>query len=139
MVQEGTPNLHVTLKGYPNKFSGLLDKVANKTQQMIQFHPKRGGLSLTLMLQGQTYNPNCNPKQFLNETLGFGWDGCAHSADNTMKVSDWLIYKIRQFALVKTVSLITQPISAFSQQDFNHRHFLYIHIDQASQISYVNL
>ena len=48
MVQEGTPNLNVTLKGYPRKFWGLLDKVAHKTQQMIQYHPKRGGLSLTL-------------------------------------------------------------------------------------------
>ena len=53
MVQEGTPNLNVTLKGYPKKFWGLLDKVAHKTQQMTQFNPKRGGLSLTLTGQPQ--------------------------------------------------------------------------------------
>ena len=34
IVQEGTPNLNVTLKGYPKKFWGLLDKVAHKTQQI---------------------------------------------------------------------------------------------------------
>ena len=47
MVQEGAPNLNVTLKGYPKKFWGLFGKVAHKTQQITQFHPKRGGLSLT--------------------------------------------------------------------------------------------
>ena len=52
MVQEGTPNLNATLKGYPKKFWGLFGKVAHKTQQMIPFHSKRGGLSLTLMDQG---------------------------------------------------------------------------------------
>ena len=72
MVQEGTPNHNVTLKGYPKNFWGLLDKVAHKTHQMTLFHPKKGGLSLTLMDQGQTYsyNPKCNPKQLPNETLG---------------------------------------------------------------------
>ena len=34
MVQKGTPNLNVTLKGYTRKFWGLLDKVAHKTHQM---------------------------------------------------------------------------------------------------------
>ena len=52
MVQEGTPNLYATLKGYPKKFWGLFGKVAHKTQQMIPLHSKRGGLSLTLMDQG---------------------------------------------------------------------------------------
>ena len=86
MVQEGTLNLNVTLKGYPKNFWGLLDKVAHRTQQITQFHSKRRGLSLTE--QGQTYSPKCNPKQLPNETLAFGWDGSAHSTHNTMKFSD---------------------------------------------------
>ena len=62
MVQEGTANLNVTVKGYPKKFWGLLDKVAHKTQQIILFNPERGGLSLTLMYLGQTYSTKCYPK-----------------------------------------------------------------------------
>ena len=42
------------------------------------------------MDQGQTYNPKCNPKGLPNETLGFCWDGSAHSAHNTVRCSDWL-------------------------------------------------
>ena len=36
-------------------------------------------------------------------------------------------------------SLISQPTSALSQQDFNHRHFLHIHTQQASHILCMNL
>ena len=57
MVQEGTHNLNVTLKGYPKKFWGLFGQKALKTQQIMLFHPKRGGLFLTLTSQAQTYNP----------------------------------------------------------------------------------
>ena len=62
MVQEGPFNLDVTPKGYPEKFWGLLDKVSHKTQQITQFHPKRGGLSLTVKDQGRIYNPKFYPK-----------------------------------------------------------------------------
>ena len=41
MVQKGPPNLNVTLKGYPKKVWGLLDKVAHKTHQMTLFHTPR--------------------------------------------------------------------------------------------------
>ena len=43
IVKEGTLNLNVALKCYTKKFWGLLDKVAHKTQQITQFHPKEGG------------------------------------------------------------------------------------------------
>ena len=75
MVQEGTPNLNVTLNSLPKKFWGLLDKAIHKTQQFTQFHPKRGGLSSTLMVQGQTYNLKCNYKWLPNKTVQFGWAG----------------------------------------------------------------
>ena len=45
MVQQGDTNFNVTLKGYPKKFWGLLNKVAHKTQQIAQF-------------QGFLLNPN---------------------------------------------------------------------------------
>ena len=40
--------------------------------QITLFHPKRGGASLTLMDQGQAYNPKCDHQWLPNETLGFG-------------------------------------------------------------------
>ena len=75
MIQDGTHNPDVTLKGYPKKFWGLFGQKAHKTQQTILFHPKRGCLSLTLMGHEQTYNPKCKPKHLPNETLGSSWDG----------------------------------------------------------------
>ena len=57
MVQEGTHNLNVTLKGCPKKLWSMFGQKAHKTKQIRLFHPKRGGLSLTLTDQGQTYNP----------------------------------------------------------------------------------
>ena len=41
MVEEGTPNPNVSLKGYPKKFWGLLDKVAHKTQQITLFQSRK--------------------------------------------------------------------------------------------------
>ena len=48
MVQEGSHNPNVTLKGYPKKFWGLFGQKAHKTQQitlrtqkLTLFHPKR--------------------------------------------------------------------------------------------------
>ena len=38
MIQEGTHNLNVTLKGYPEKFWGLFGQEAHKTQQITLFN-----------------------------------------------------------------------------------------------------
>ena len=91
MVQDGTHILNVTLKRYPKKFWGLFGQKDHKTQQITLFHSQKGGLSLTLTSQGQTYNPKCKAKQLRNGTLGFIWDGSAHSAHNTANFSDWLV------------------------------------------------
>ena len=101
-----TPNLNVTQKASPTKFWGLFGQKAHKTQQITQFHPKRGGLSLTLMDQGLTYNPKCNPKWLPNKTLGFKWDGSGNSTHNTAKLCDWSVSNQEQILLVKTFSLI---------------------------------
>ena len=97
MVQEGTHKLDVTLKGYPKKFWGLFGQQAHKTQQITLFHPKRGGLSLTLTSQGQTYNPKCKTKWLPKETLRFCWDGSADSTHYTAKFSDWLVSQKMSF------------------------------------------
>ena len=88
MVQEGTHNPNLTLKGYPEKFWGMFGQKAHKTQQITLFQLKKGGLSLTLTSHGQTYNPKCKSKRLTKKTLGFSWDGCMHSIHNTAKCSD---------------------------------------------------
>ena len=41
MVQEGTHNLNVALKGYPKKLWGLFGQIAHKTQQITLYHPQK--------------------------------------------------------------------------------------------------
>ena len=120
MVQEGTHNLNVTLKGYPKKFWGLFGQKAHKTQQITLFHPKRAGLSLALTNQGQTYNPKCKPKRLPKENLRFRWNGCTHSTHNTANFSDWLIFQNQVCSLVMMLMSITHSLYNFSQQEFYH-------------------
>ena len=69
--------------------------------------PQRGGLSLTLTDQGQTYNPKCIPKWLPHEALGFSWDGSSHSAHSTVKFCDWSVSNQEQISLVEMFSLIS--------------------------------
>ena len=73
------------------------------------------------------------------KSLVFVWHGSYYSTHHTARVSDWAFAKNRDFLLVEMFSSISQPISAFSQLDFNHGHFFHIHIHQASHVLYVNL
>ena len=43
MIQEGTHNLNVTLKGYPEKFWGLFGQEAHKPQQIKLFNLQKRG------------------------------------------------------------------------------------------------
>ena len=131
-VQEGTHNLNATLIGYPKKFWGLFGQKAHKTQQITLFH--RGGLSLTLASQGQTYIPKCKPKRLPNEILSFCWDGSAHNTHNTANVSDWLIFQNQAISLIMMLMLISHSLYDFSQQAFHHRQSsdIYIYISHIS-------
>ena len=90
MIQEGTHNPNVTLKGHPKKFWGMFGQKTHKTQQIILFHTKRGCLSLILMNKGQTFNPKCKPKQLPTKTQRFSWYGHVYSTCNTENFPDWL-------------------------------------------------
>ena len=83
---------------------------------VTEFQPKKDGLSLSLMDQGQTNNPKCKHNWLPNEILGLSWKGSYHSTHNRAKFSDWLIYQTCDFSLDKTLSLISQPIHGFSNQ-----------------------
>ena len=139
MVQEGTHNLNVTLKGYSKKFWGLFGWKAHKTHKSHYFTPKEDGLSLTVTSHGQTYNPKFKPNQLPNKTLGFSWDGSMHSAHNTANFSDWLIFQNRAFSLVTMLMSISQSLYDFSQPEFHHMHPSHICICHASHILWKNL
>ena len=87
MVQEGIHNHYVTLKGYPRNSGVCLVRKLTKHNRSHNFTTK-GGLSLTLMSNGQPYNPKCKHKCLPNETLGFRWDGQMYSTHNTAKFPD---------------------------------------------------
>ena len=108
MVQGGTHNLNVTLKGYSKKFWGLLGQKAHKTQLITLDHPQRRFI-LNLMSHRQTYNPTCKPKQLPNRPLSF-IGIIAHSAHNITKFSDSVILQNQVFALVVMLTLITQSL-----------------------------
>ena len=65
-----------------------------------------------------------------NKILGFTWQCSSYSTHNKAKFSDWLFSNQEQISFVKTFLVISQLISTFSQQDFNHTHLLHIHIYQ---------
>ena len=134
MVQEGTHNPNVTLKGYPKKSWGLFGQKAHKTQLITLFLPKRGCLSLTLTSHGQTYNPKGKPNCRPNEALRFSWDGSMHSTHNTAKFPDWLNSQNQVFSLVKIMSSLSWSLCNFSQPDFHHVCPSHIYICHTSHI-----
>ena len=121
MVQEGTNNPNVTLKGYPKKFWGLFGQKADKTQQITLSQPQKGGLSLSLMSHGQTYNPKCKPKRLPNKTLGFSWDGCVYSTHNTAKFPDWFNSQNQFFHWLRQCHQYLGPYKICPNQIFTMR------------------
>ena len=91
MVQEGTHNPNVTLKGLPKEILGFVWSESSQNRTNHTISPQKGGLSLTLTIHGQTYSPKCKPKRLTNEILGFSWDGHMYIPCNTANFSDWLI------------------------------------------------
>ena len=79
MVQEGTHNHYISIKGSPKKFWGLFGQKAHETQQITLFHTEKQGLSFTLKSHGWTDSPIGFP----NETLRFTWDGSMHSTPHS--------------------------------------------------------
>ena len=139
MIQEGTCNPNVTLKGYPKKFWGLFGQRAHKTQQITPFHPKRGCLSLTLTSHRQTYNPKGKPKPLPNKALRFSSDGSMHNAHNTSNSLIGSIPKNQVFSLVETMSSIFQSLYNFSQPEYHHTCLSQIQIYHTSHILWKNL
>ena len=86
MVQEGTHNLNVTLKGYPKKCWALFGQKAHKTQLITLSPPKRRFI-LNSNEPRTDLQPKCKPKRLPNNILRSIWDGSTH---NTAKFSDWL-------------------------------------------------
>ena len=121
MVQEGTHNLNVTVKGYPKKFCCLFGQKAHKTQQITLFHPKRRFI-LNLNKPQTDLQPKMQTQLITQWNSEFIWDGSAHSAHNTATISDWLIFQNGAFSLVMVLTLITQSLYDFSQPDCHHTH-----------------
>ena len=115
----------------------MVRKLTNTT--MTLFQPPKGGLSLDLMIKGQTYSPKCKPKWLANKILRFRWDVHVHSTCNTAKFSGLLIFQICVFSLVMILTFITPSLYDFSQPDFHRVHASHIYICCTSHILWKNL
>ena len=94
---------------------------------------------MLLTIHRQTYNPKCKPKHLPNRTLSFSWDGSAHSAHNTAKVSDWLIFQNQPVSLVVMLMSISQSLYDLSQPEFHHVWPSHTYISHACHIWWKNL
>ena len=110
MVQEGTHNINVTLKGHPKNFWGLFGQKAHNTQQITLFQSPKRRFILNPNKKGQTYNPKCKHKWLPNKTLRFSWDGHMHNMHNTANFSDWLVFQNQGFSLVAMQTSIYQSL-----------------------------
>ena len=89
--------------------------------------------------QGTDLQPTCKPKWLPNEIPRFSWDGSAHSTHNTAEFSDWLIFQNQVFSFITMLTLISQSLYAFSQQEFYDAYPLQIYTCHTSHILWKNL
>ena len=79
---------------------------------------KKGGVSLTIMCQGQTYNSIHKPSQSSNETLGFNQDDHPYRMCNETGIPEFLELQIPGIPMVVIVTSRAHSLHDPTQQDF---------------------
>ena len=88
---------------------------------------KKGGISLTIMDQGQTYNSIHNPQWSPNETLGFNQDDHLYRMCNKTGIREFLELQIPGTPMVVMVTSRARSLRDPTQQDFINAHTLPIY------------
>ena len=88
---------------------------------------KKGGISLTIMDQRQTYNSIHNPQQTPNETLGFNQDDPPYRMCNETGIPEFLELQIPGIPMVMMVTSRAHSLRDPTQQDFINAHTLPIY------------
>ena len=79
---------------------------------------KKGGISLTIMGQRQTYNSIHKPQWSPNETLGFNQDDHPYRMCNETGVPEFLEFQIPEIPMVVMVTSRARSLRDPTQQDF---------------------
>ena len=88
------------------------------TQKEQEETTKKGGISLTIMGQRQTYNSIHKPHQSPNETLGFNQDDHPYRMCNETGIPEFLELQIPGIPMVVMVTSRTRSMCDPTQQDF---------------------
>ena len=97
------------------------------TQKEQKETTKKGGISLTIMGQRQTYNSIHKPHRSPNETLGFNQDDHPYRMCNETGIPEFLELQIPEIPMVVMVTSRTRSLRDPTQQDFiNRTHPSYI-------------
>ena len=123
-----------TITLYYEQFNNLVDIL---TWQ--KFQSKRRSLSLTLMDQGQTNNPNLTHSSYQMKFWHlFGMVApIAHITQKSFLIGPFA--KSDTFHWSRCFCQYLDQYLPSPNEIFNHRHFLHIHIHCVSHISYVHL
>ena len=126
LMDEGhARNPNTTYNGYKMEFWKfaltwkLICPVQHKiTQKEQKTTTKKGGISLTIMGQRQTYNSIHKPQRSPNETLGFNQDDHQYRMCNETGIPEFLELQIPGIPMVMMVTSRTRSLRDPTQQDF---------------------
>ena len=97
------------------------------TQKQQKETTKKGGISLTIMGQGQTYNSIHKPHRSPYETLGFNQDDHSYRMCNETGIPEFLELQIPGIPMVMMVTSCARSLHDPTQQDFINAHTLPIY------------
>ena len=87
------------------------------TQKEQKETTKKGGISLTIMGQRQTYNSIHKPQRSPNETIGFNQDDHPYRMCNETGIPEFLELQIPGIPMVMMVTSCTRSLCYPTQQD----------------------
>ena len=88
------------------------------TQKEQKETTKKGGISLTIMGQKQTYNSIHKPQRSPNETLWFNQDDHPYRMCNETEIPEFLEFAIPGIPMVMMVTSRARSLRYPTQQDF---------------------
>ena len=97
------------------------------TQKEQKETTKKGGISLTIMGQRQTYNSIHKPQRSPNETIGFNQDDHPYRMCNETGIPEFLELQIPGIPMVVMVMSRARSLRDPTQQDFINAHTLPIY------------
>ena len=106
-------------------------KITKKQQKETK---KKGGISLTIMGQRQSYNSIHEPQQTTNETLGFNQDDHPYRMCNETGIPEFLELQIPGIPMVVMVTSCARSLRDPTQQDFINTHPTHIYMSYMFQI-----